>query len=395
MTSSKLVRLLAAVTSLARFSMADYPEVTSDQCDCYLTNGSSGHYFRTHQFFDFRDREASVNVPALIDSSSDTSDAPPTNDYLRSDEWTQFWTMQGWTNAQSLGSNESDASVLMVQSPNNIYFQDNRDPDAESKTYLTLRTARQREFQSSAEFVSVTEDYHYLSARMYARTIGAPGAVTAMFTYRNTGDDATELETVQESDLELRTMDPPGYAQYTNQPSYTLDGPNISEATRNATIPRQKRWSDWATYRMDWGPGATTWFIDGVETASIAFQVPRDPSMLIFNAWSNGGSWTGNMSVGSEAYLQIQWIELVYNRSTSAAQRKREESGSGVNTASLYSKEKRAEEACHNVCSIDETTTTGTAVLMQGGASRALEQIGGVGAISFWVTMVSIIALAL
>ncbi|KAL7626297.1 hypothetical protein AAE478_003068 [Parahypoxylon ruwenzoriense] len=395
MAYSRFLQPLVVVSSLAPLSVVAYPQVGDDQCDCYLTNASNGHYFTTHKFFDFREKSDSINVTALINSPDATSDADATNDYFQSDEWTQYWSIQSWNNAQALTSNETDAAVFMVHSPNNIYIDRNQDVNPDSSTFLTLRTARLKDFQSAAEFESNLHNYHYLSSRMYARTIGAPGAVTAMFTYRDGGNDS---QAVQESDIEFRTIDPSNRIQYTNQPSTTADGNNIEEATRNATIPNHRSWSDWAVYRMDWTPGSTTWFIDGNEIVSISLHAPRDPSMLIFNSWSNGGSWTGNMSVGAEALLQIQWIDFVYNTTDSPEEKMAtKRSSTNINKTPVYA-EKRDEASCHNICSIDETDKTGTPVMLQSGegsggnegsASRMLEQAGGFGTISFWVAMLS------
>jgi hypothetical protein len=65
---------------------------------------------------------------------------------------------------------------------------------------------------------------------MLARTVVDPGAVTAMFTYRHT----EVLADVQEADIEFLTNGPRVRIQYTNQPSYTLEGDESPEATRNA-----------------------------------------------------------------------------------------------------------------------------------------------------------------
>ncbi|KAI1452259.1 glycoside hydrolase family 16 protein [Annulohypoxylon moriforme] len=378
------LRPLAVVSSLVPLALADYPEVDGDQCNCYLTNGSSSHYFSTHKFFDFRDKSDVAGVPALITSPDDTSQAGVTSEYFSSDEWTDNWTLQSWNNTSSLKSNSSDASVLMIHSLNNVYIEENGDHDANSKTFLTLRTARLKGYQSSCEFESAVRDYHFLSVRMYARTLGAPGAVTAMFTYKDPSGEA-KLSTIQESDLEIRTVDPPDHIQYTNQPSYSSMGLNVQDATRNVTIPNKRDWTNWAVYRMDWSPDDTTWYIDGDEVASISFQTPRDPSMVIFNAWSDGGSWTGNMSVGTEARLQVQWIELVYNTTGKSSEKRDLTDLSGYLS-------KRDGDSCANVCSIDETTKTGTVVLLQGGAPRMLGQDGVFGGVCFWV---SILAMAL
>ncbi|EEY16495.1 conserved hypothetical protein [Verticillium alfalfae VaMs.102] len=64
---------------------------------------------------------------------------------------------------------------------------------------------------------------------------------------------------------------------------------------------------------MNWTPGQSTWFVNGAEVAGIKLQAPKDPSRILFIAWSDGGSWTGKMAVNDTAYLQIQWIEFVFN----------------------------------------------------------------------------------
>ncbi|KAI0014079.1 concanavalin A-like lectin/glucanase domain-containing protein [Xylariaceae sp. FL0662B] len=374
---------LVVVSILITLPAAAFPEVGDDRCNCYLTNDSSENYFTTHKFFDFRELSDYAGVPGLIADPLESSQADATSDYFTSDEWTQNWGIQGWNNSALL--NQGDASVLMVHSPNNIYIEKNQDENPSSSTFMTLRTFRLKDYQSAAEFESISQAYHFVSARMYARTKGNPGAVTAMFTYLDPGDSA-ELTAVQESDLEIRTVDPPDSIQYTNQPSYTSNGFDVPEATRNITMPGGQNWTDWAVYRMDWNPTRTSWYIDGVNVASISFQTPRDPSMLIFNTWSDGGNWSGNMSVGGEAYLHVQWIELVYNSTGNAKTTdKRNEIYSTIHA------EKRDEQLCHNVCSIDDTAKIGTPVLLQGGASRLLSQFGSFGAVYFSIPVLSMV----
>ncbi|KAI1808434.1 glycoside hydrolase family 16 protein [Daldinia bambusicola] len=366
----RLFRPLMVVSSLAPLSLAAFQEVSNNQCNCFLTNGSIADFFTTHRFFDYREKTEYASVPSLIDDPDDSSDAGPTSDYFSSDEWTDNWTIQNWTNQASLSSDASDATTLMVNSPNNVYIEQNNDENADSSTFLTMRTARLDDFQTASEFESSVRNYHYLSVRMYARTIGAPGAITAIFTYKDIANN-TDLTKVQESDLEIRTIDPPDRVQYTNQPSYTSMGADVQESTRNVTIPQKRDWTNWAVYRMDWSPGTTTWYINGDKVASISFQVPRDPSLLILNSWSDGGSWSGNMSVGEEAYLQIQWIDIIYNTTDS-------------------SNSKRDEQSCVNICSIDETDKIGTQVLLQGGASSILSSVGSYAGIISWVCVLSI-----
>jgi beta-glucanase (GH16 family) len=337
--------LAAVFLPSALVEAAAYPLTTDSNCHCYKTNATTSNYFAHHKFFDFRQLSQYVNVPGVKPDPDSNANAPPPSNYFQSQDWTGTWGVQNWNNSHVFAYNDSDvtgsdASVLMVNSPNNIYIERNSDPQAGSQTHLTMRTARLRDFQTAAEFETISQGYQYVSVRMYARTKGAPGAVTAMFTYRAGPNNSLAL--VQEADLEIRTADPPNFVQYTNQPSWNGTG-DIPQATRNATLPSGRRWSDWAVYRLDWTPGSSTWYVNGQLVSTIAFQAPRDPSLIMFNNWSDGGSWSGNMSVNSQAYLQIQWIEMVYN-----------------NTDPQFVKSGK----CANVCTIDETSRTGVPALL-------------------------------
>jgi hypothetical protein len=54
---------------------------------------------------------------------------------------------------------------------------------------------------------------------------------------------------------------------------------------------------------------------DGEMQEEKSYGVPQYPSLLIVNSWSDGGAWSGNMSLGESAYLGIEWIEMAYNTS--------------------------------------------------------------------------------
>ncbi|OIW25448.1 concanavalin A-like lectin/glucanase [Coniochaeta ligniaria NRRL 30616] len=367
--------LFAVVAAVAVFSLpsvlaekAAYPLTTDSNCHCYKTNATSANYFGHHQFFDFRQLNQYVNVPGVKPDPDSNANAPPPTNYFQSSNWASTWGIQNWNNSQVFKINNSDitgsdASILMVNSPNNIYIERNADNQASSQTHLTMRTVRLKEFQTAAEFESISQGYQYVSVRMFARTKGAPGAVTAMFTYRPGPNNSLAL--VQEADLEIRTVDPPNFVQYTNQPSWNSTG-DIPQATRNASLPSGRRWSDWAYYRLDWTPGSSTWYVNGQLVSTISFQAPRDPAQIMFNNWSDGGSWSGNMSINSQAYLQIQWIEMVYN-----------------NTDPQLVKSGK----CINVCTIDETSKIGVPALLtnigqgtggnQGGQGGQGGQTGG------------------
>lgn len=358
LSSIRLYSLLVVVaTTLSPQATAAEPSLTDhSSCGCFLSNDTEASYFSGHSFFDFRNLGEYARVPPVIDDADEAAGAEVTSEYFKTTEWTNMWWISSWNNGQG---KRKDATVYMVNSPNNIYIEDAKGSNLGSpSTWLTLRTQRNDDFQSAAELETVDPGFQYLSVRMLARTIGAPGAITALFTYRGSED----WYGVQESDIEVRTSDPRHKIQYTNQPSYTEDGEEeIPEATRNATLPGRATWSDWAVHRLDWTPGQTRWFVNGLEAASIAFQTPRDPCKLLLNVWSDGGSWAGNMSVGAAAYMQIQWLEVLYNR-TSAE----EVSGAPEKRGLLFGRQQDqgAAPRCNRVCSVDETPNQGQPVML-------------------------------
>ncbi|KAM0436727.1 hypothetical protein ACHAPT_002438 [Fusarium lateritium] len=336
-----------------------------DECDCYLTNGTNSAYYSQHKFFDFRDLGKYAGVPDVIKKASETGDV--TSDYFESKDWDDSWGIQDWSNRESgRMSLSGDAAVLMVNSPNNIYIEKNDDDDAASDTFLTMRTTRLKDFQTAAEFESVST-YHFLSVRMLARVTGSPGACMAMFTYLE-GDD---LADVQEADIEILTRDPKSRIQYTNQPSFTDDGDEVPKATRNGTLPEGVGWDDWVVHRLDWTPARSVWYAAGQEVASIEFQTPKDPAQVLFNAWSDGGSWSGNMSPNGAAYMQIQWIEMVYNGTGEGAGKRSLEGDHPVtDPRGMLARRGVDEDGCKAVCSIDETDEAGkTKVLWKSAAS--------------------------
>ena len=176
--------------------------------------------------------------------------------------------------------------------------------DPSDTTFLTLRTTRFEDFQSAAEMENEDKNLMYASLRMRARVKGAAGAVAGFFTYY---DDNNE------SDIEILTTDNETTWNFSDQPS--VDKENNAIAASLITPPNLPSWRDWHEYRFDWTPHVVRWFIDGKYAAQNTYSVPSKPLGLVLNMWSDGGNWSGNMSVGDSAELQIQWIELAFNTS--------------------------------------------------------------------------------
>lgn len=149
----------------------------------------------------------------------------------------------------------------------------------------------------------------HASIRIRARVAGSPGACAGMFTYYS--DD-------QESDIEILTRDEHNVMRATNQPGVDSRGIVIPEASTQVTFsPANSNtdgsWADWNEYQLDWLPGRSEWFINGVSKLNKTYGVPTEPSNFQIKMWSDGSAWTGNMSVGGLATLDIEWIDMVYN----------------------------------------------------------------------------------
>ncbi|KAH7162322.1 putative xylanase 3 [Dactylonectria estremocensis] len=390
-------RAFVQLTAFAAVALAasDSDVVADDACSCYLTNGTVPAYYSRHMFFDFRYLGDYAGVPNPVRNQSRAASASTTSEYFDSEDWTSAWGIQDWSNRGTGGvSLSGDASVLMVNSPSNVYIEENDDDDAASDTLLTMRTMRLPGFQTAAEFESI-ESYQYLSVRMLARVTGSPGACMALFTYYS----AEELADIQEADIEILTRDPKDRIQYTNQPSYTDDGDEVPEATRNGSLPDGLGWDNWLVHRLDWTPKRSVWYVNGAEVANISFQTPKDPALIILNAWSDGGEWSGNMSTGGAAYLQIQWLEMVYNASDSGSEdeRKRNAHPRRRDDVGPHGKLVRRDgsgsgsddTACKVVCSIDEAADAGAStILWSSTASRLLADgsvAAGLGSLVTWV----------
>jgi beta-glucanase (GH16 family) len=285
----------------------------ADNCDCYTIDGDSSVRYKSYGFWDFRSLSQYAGVPALIDNFDDNQNADFTSDYFnQSSEFQEFWAPQKWSN---------ENKILRTNSFNNLYIAPIE--EGGSDTMLTLRTARGSNFQSTSAFQS--KDFiDHASMRMYARTHGDSGACTSMFTYLG-GDSIAD---VQESDIEVLTKESKDIINYTNQPAHMGNGTLVHGAGNKMKFPSGDTWTQWHTHRMDWTPGLVSWFLDGRELHSQSFQAPVDPSQIIFNAWSDGGNWTGLMEPDGQAFQDIQWIEIAYDLAE--------------------------EGSCGNVCSVDE-----------------------------------------
>lgn len=172
-----------------------------------------------------------------------------------------------------------------------------------------------------------------------------------------------------ESDIEILTADPTSHVRYSNQPTVDPAGNLIDAASQDVVLPRGMAWTGWNDHRIDWLPGRSAWYVSGVSVANMTYGVPKRPSSLTLNLWSDGGVWSGEMGVGGEAGLQIQWIEMVFNTSgpvtgPPGATTPRRRSADGVGKVG----ERRGERGCRVPCTVDGVRRVGWPEYAGGGA---------------------------
>ncbi|CAN9419696.1 unnamed protein product [Alternaria alternata] len=149
----------------------------------------------------------------------------------------------------------------------------------------------------------------FASIRMSARIHGASGAIAGFFTYH---DDTSE------SDIEISTGGSADEVHYSNQPTTDPDtGVPIDGATFNVSMEAHQPTSTWNNYRLDWVDGRSAWYMNGAQSADTEVNVPDKESMIILSLWSNGGTFSGRMDIGQDAWFDVQWVELLFNTSTS------------------------------------------------------------------------------
>ena len=89
-----------------------------------------------------------------------------------------------------------------------------------------------------------------------------------------------------------------------NQPSDNdIDG-------TDAYLAPGEVWTEWLNHRIGWFPSVSRWYVDNFDSPVLnkSVNVPTELSRLIMNLQSNGGEWSGNMSVGAMVMVAIPWV---------------------------------------------------------------------------------------
>ncbi|CAG8903813.1 unnamed protein product [Penicillium egyptiacum] len=340
-------------------------------CDCYTISGPDPGYFQHYKLWDFRavdlKKHANLNLSDPIDYSDedwddddvDGDDQYPQNGTLSpgvhdgkdpdlrslafyKTSFERDWSSQNWERRGT-----PVAPVLMINSKHNVFLTHDPDQDGSHATFLVLRTTRFSEYTSTAEIETRIRNIFRCSLRVRLRLLPASfivsqpplhrewpprdpkrhrtapfnngtiplrgsrpsgGACAGIFTYH---------DSTCESDIEILTRDPSHRVHYANQPDYDFAGDReIPGASTIADVPVP--WTTWSTHRLDWLSDMSRWYVNNEMQDAKSYGVPELESMVILNLWSNGGLWTGDMGIGDSIYMGIEYIELIYNRSSDA-----------------------------------------------------------------------------
>jgi len=267
-------------------------------CTIFTSNGLANSSFSYYRFYDFR------KVSGL--SSTSTQNSTTAVKIVTDGTWTNDWYIRDYPRKSG-----GPPNIPVDFTPKRVSIVNSQDRSSSYSTYLTISTSRiDDETQEGGEITYKEFNVTYASIRVLGRVSGTPGACAGIFTY---------LNDTQESDIEMFTRDPPNFVHYSNQPAST-GPPNwsaIPGATVNVSMPAGAQWTDWHIHRLDWTPGRSVFYVDGIErnTTTSQVPVPDPPSGIYLDMWGANSSWVGSMPIGGEATFDIQWVELLFNTS--------------------------------------------------------------------------------
>ncbi|KAB8261822.1 concanavalin A-like lectin/glucanase domain-containing protein [Aspergillus pseudonomiae] len=331
-----LLPSLSLISTATTLPTSNPPSTNDTLCDCYIISGPDPGYFTNYHFWDFRNillpnaTQQPAPAPLALDTTLLLSNTPFINDWRP-----QTWTKTGNTELLPIANAET-----------NVFIAPNPDPQSHvwpNPTYLLLQTTRLADHVSTAEIEFLRWNILHCSLRVRMRLMSKETALGPRIIYPPTrrpedkdwGKGSRQpvrhntvpkgacvgLFTYQsktcESDIEILTSDPPNVIHYSNQPDYDpVSDTAIPGAGSmvNLSVP----WTAWSTHRLDWFPDISRWYAGETLQAVKAYGVPREPSTLVLNLWSDGGNWTGNLRAGESVFLGVEWIEMAFNVSSVA-----------------------------------------------------------------------------
>lgn len=131
-----------------------------------------------------------------------------------------------------------------------------------------------------------------------------------MFFYKTDSQEA-DIEWISDPTSKSNLNSPNGTRamQYTNQ---ALDG-NPNDATMFYGPAPADATSQIHEYRLDWQPGSTSFYIDGVFQRKMTTNVPDQAAYWLINNWVNGDPFWTKGPPATDAVFKIQKIVMAYN----------------------------------------------------------------------------------
>jgi hypothetical protein len=246
-------------------------------CECYVTIGPDPGYFQHFLFYDFRKQAVpeSRNIrvmPPSANASGPLGLAYTSKDsILFDDHFRDHWLFSPFVHP---ASSKAPLTYINVVQNAFIYYNETVGPDP----VLILRTTRNLDSQSVCGITSRDENIIAVTARSRTRMLPSSesGAHAGLTMFHNLDGD------------------------FSNVTKAYLDTTNLNPFT-------------WGVHRLDYlYPNSSAWYNERPVRAFTDFRHPGRRQISL-NIWSDGGLFTGNMSVGDEAYLAVEWFMIAYN----------------------------------------------------------------------------------
>ncbi|RUS27129.1 concanavalin A-like lectin/glucanase domain-containing protein [Jimgerdemannia flammicorona] len=156
---------------------------------------------------------------------------------------------------------------------------------------------------SGGQLQTLREDILYGSFRATMKTSSVEGVCQSLFFYKNDN---------QEIDIELLTGAPNETGgteslHFTNQPDITI-------APEAGFDPA----ADYHDYRIDWIPGKSQMWVDGVLRATLTQEVPNLAGEVLLNSWSNGDPTWSQGPPTEDALLRVSSTTMYFNHTNEA-----------------------------------------------------------------------------
>lgn len=142
---------------------------------------------------------------------------------------------------------------------------------------ISLQTNRENATsQCASELDFTATNITHGSFRVLARMSGNRGAVGGIRLHHS---DA------EETNIELLTREDMRQVHFSNEPDAEHHGEQLKDGSFSLPAPD---YTSWNVYRIDWLPGETIWFVNGVELTRTNHRVPKQESVFVINRYVSG-----------------------------------------------------------------------------------------------------------